>query len=142
MAGAKIALSSTTGELKNDGNGNALVALPGVATPAAVGAVRVYQVDDDGTRTGDPHLSSFEVDEDSRARVGEDALIDEERFNYTAQNTGKFAYRNTTATAAWSAAGMQLSASGVTPTTTDVGVQEDCEAARVTAVTHEPLRAD
>ena len=28
MAGAKIALSSTTGELKNDGNGNALVTLP------------------------------------------------------------------------------------------------------------------
>lgn len=134
MAGAKIALSSTTGELKNDGNGNALVALPGVATPSAVGAVRVYQVDDDGTRTGDPHLSSFEVDEDSRARVGEDALIDEERFNYTAQNTGKFAYRNTTATITWSASGMLLNASGITTTTTGVGFQSYPEAAMVTAV--------
>lgn len=135
MAGAKIALSSTTGELKNDGNGNALVALPGMGTPDAVGAIRVYQVDDPGDRTGEAHLNSFEVDEDYRARVGQDALLDEERFNYTAQNTGKFAYRNTTATITWSASGMLLNASGITTTTTGVGFQAYSEAAMVTAVT-------
>jgi hypothetical protein len=135
MAGAKIALSSTTGELKNDGNGNALVALPSIDTPAAVGALRVYQVDDPGLRTGEPHLNSFEVDEDYRARVGQDALIDEERFNYTAQNTGKFAYRNTTATITWSASGMLLNASGITTTTTGVGFQSYSEISVLTATT-------
>jgi hypothetical protein len=135
MAGAKIALSNTLGELKNDGNGNALVALPDITTPAAVGAIRAYQVDDPGDRTGVPHLSSFEVDEDYRARVGQDVLIDEERFNYTAQNTGKFAYRNTTATITWSAAGMLLNASGITTVTTGAGFQSYSEVPMVTATT-------
>ena len=135
MAGAKISLSNTTGELKNDGNGNALVALPGIDTPAAVGAIRVYQVDDPGTRTGEVHANSFEVDEDYRARVGQDALMDEERFNYTAQNTNKFAYRNTTATVTWSAAGMLLNATGITTTTTGVGFQSYSEVPMVTATT-------
>lgn len=101
--------------------------------PLKAGAVRSYQVDDPGLRTGEAHLNSFEVDEDFRARVGQDVLIDEEWFNYTAQNTGKFAYRNTTATITWSAAGMLLNASGITTTTTGVAFQAYAETSLVTA---------
>jgi hypothetical protein len=133
MAGAKIALSSTTGELKNDGNGAALVSTP--EDPLLAGAIRSYQVDDPGTRTGEAHVNSFEVDEDYRARVGQDVLIDEEWFNYTAQNTGKAAYRNTTATITWSASGMLLNASGITTTTTGVAFQSYAETQLVTATT-------
>jgi hypothetical protein len=103
--------------------------------PAKAGAFLSYQVDDPGLRTGEIHANSFEVDEDFRARVGQDVLIDEERFNYTAQNTGKFAYRNTTATITWSAAGMLLNASGITTTTTGGAFQAYAEVPMVTATT-------
>jgi len=106
------------------------------ATPDEVGSVRVYQVDDPGLRTGSPHLSSFEVDGDSRGRFGQDVLIDEEVFNYTAQPTGKSAYRNTTATVAWSAAGMQFNATGITTTTTGAAFQAYAESPLVTATTN------
>jgi hypothetical protein len=116
-----------------DADGQLLVRTNG--DPAKAGAFHSYQVDDPGNRTGTPHLSSFEVDEDFRARVGQDSLVDEEWFNYTAQNTGKSAYRNTTATITWSAAGMLLNASGITTTTTGVSYQAYAEAPLVTATT-------
>jgi hypothetical protein len=127
--------SSTAGKANVDAGYNLKTALPDITTPEYVGAVRVYQVDDPGDRTGTPHLSSFEVDEDSRARVGQDSLVDEEWFNYTAQNTGKAAYRNTTATITWSAAGMLLNATGITTTTTGVTFQSYAETPLVTATT-------
>lgn len=125
--------SNTAGKANVDAGYNLKTALPDVTTPEYVGAVRVYQVDDPGDRTGNPHLSSFEVDEDYRARVGQDVLIDEELFNYTAQNTGKAATRNTTATVTWSASGMLFNATGITTTTTGVSFQSYAESPLVTA---------
>lgn len=118
MAGAKIALSSTTGELKDDGNGNALVTLPQASAPAQVGAVRLFCENDDGTLFGTAYLRSPEVDEDYRLRVGTDSLLDAENFFYTAQNTGKHRYGNTTLTVTWSTGGLTLNGAGVTTTGT------------------------
>ena len=125
--------SNTAGKANVDAGYNLKTALPDITTPEYVGAVRAYQVDDPGDRTGTPHLSSFEVDEDDRARVGQDVLIDEEVFNYTAQNTGKAAYRTTTATVTWSAAGMRFNATGITTTTTGASYQTYPESPLVTA---------
>lgn len=132
MAGFRIEGNTSGNVAEVTANNEIRVALSN--TLDSIGSVRVYQVDDPGDRTGTPHVNSFEVDGDYRARVGQDALIDEERFNYTAQNSGKFSYRNTTATITWSAAGMLLNASGITTTTTGVFFQSYSEAAMVTAV--------
>ena len=125
--------SNTAGKANVDAGYNLKTALPDITTPEYVGAVRAYQVNDPGLRTGTPYLSSFEVDGDSRGRFGQDVLIDEEVFNYTAQNTGKAAYRTTTATVTWSAAGMLFNATGITTTTTAASYQTYPESPLVTA---------
>lgn len=105
MAGAKIALSSTTGELKNDGNGNALVTLPQAATPAQVGAVRMFSENDDGTLSGTPYLHSPETSPDYRLRTGIDSVLFYDVFNYSTQDTSKWYYQFATLTAAQPGAG-------------------------------------
>lgn len=114
--GAKIALSSTTGELKNDGNGNALVTLP--TDESQAGAAVLFAENDDGTYTGSRTLRSPEVDKDFRLRVATDSLLAFETFTHTAQNTAKYRYGNTTQTITWSASGVTTNASGITTTTT------------------------
>lgn len=118
MAGAKIALSSTTGELKNDGNGNALVTTP--TNPTQAGAIRFFSENDPGTITGTADCLSPETDADFRLRTALDSLLDSETFNYTAQNTGKHASRNTTMTLAWTTAGLVSNSGNITTTTTGV----------------------
>ena len=54
MAGAKIALSNTSGELKTDGNDNAAVNLPLTEADAGYAAVTFEQ--DAGTVTGSKYL--------------------------------------------------------------------------------------
>lgn len=103
MAGAKISLSSTTGELKNDGNGNALVTLPTVA--AESGYARMLFENDDGTLTGTPYNKSGEVSPDFRVRVGIDTVLFTDDFNATTQNTAKWSYTFATLTAAQPGAG-------------------------------------
>ena len=66
-----------------------------------VGGVRAFGENDTGFLTGVPQLYSPETDLDYRQRSASDALMDEECFNYAAQNTGKHTYANTTMTAAW-----------------------------------------
>lgn len=99
MSGAKIALSSTTGELKNDGNGNALVTLPQASTPSHVGAVRVFAENDSGDHTGEAYLKSGEVSPDYRNRVGVDSRLFDDVFNANAQNTSIWYYQFATMTA-------------------------------------------
>lgn len=80
------------------------VIFPDGATPADVGGVRIFSENDPGTVTGTPYLYSPETDEDFRLRVAQDTMLDEEVFNYAAQNTGKHNYGNTTLTAVWGTA--------------------------------------
>lgn len=119
MAGAKISLSSTTGELKNDGNGNALVTLP--QDTAQAGYVAMFSENDPGTVTGSPYLKSPETSTDFRLRVGTDSVWDSEQFNYVAQNTSKHKYTSTTLTMTW--AGGTLNTNGGSVTTTGTACQ-------------------
>ena len=123
--GAKIALSSTTGELKNDGNGNALVTLP--ADEAEAGAAILFTENDDGTYTGARALRSPETDKDFRLRTATDSLLAFETFTHTAQNTGKYRYGNTTQTITWSASGVTTNGAGVTTTATGCALRTRAE---------------
>lgn len=113
MAGAKIDLSSTTGEFKDDGDGNALVNTPGYSSvgvsrgggPANAGASGMYSVNDEGTVTLLRSVSSPQTSQDRRLRVGVDTLLMNETFNATTQNTTKWAYTFATLTASQPGAG-------------------------------------
>lgn len=90
--------------------------------PTDVGGVRMFVENDAGQITDLPVLVSPEIDTDYRLRVAQDLILDDEVFNYTAQNTGKHSYLNTTMTAAWTAGNLTLNASSITTTTTGVVV--------------------
>lgn len=86
--------------------------------PGNVGSIRQFSENDSGSITGSADLFSPEVDIDYRQRVAQDLQLDEEVFNYTAQNTGKHLYGNTTMTNAWTAGQMTTNATNITTTTT------------------------
>lgn len=90
----------------------------GVPTNILDGKVRIFSENDAGLFTGTPELASPETDHDYRLRVSNDQMLDNEILNYTAQNTGKHSYTNTTMTNAWAVGGMTTNASGITTTTT------------------------
>lgn len=90
--------------------------------PGNVGGFRMFGENDAGQLTGTADLFSPEVDIDYRMRVAQDLILDDEVFNYTAQNTGKHLYQNTTMTAVWTAGNLTLNASSITTTTTGAQV--------------------
>jgi hypothetical protein len=94
-----------------------------VATNSATSGVRVFQENDDGTVLGTPDLKSNEVDEDFRGRTALDVLLDDENFCYTAQNTGKHSYANTTMTNAWATGAMSTNSGNITTVTTGTKFQ-------------------
>ena len=73
MAGAKIALTSTAGELQQDANGNAKVNMPIDIEQA--GYVALTSEVDDGTVLTTRTLKQLEASEDYRLRVGVDQPI-------------------------------------------------------------------
>jgi hypothetical protein len=101
-----------------DASGRMLVRLPDATTPANVGGVRLFSENDPGTQTGAAYLYSPETDEDYRLRVAQDTLLDEEVFNYAAQNTGKYNFGNTTLAAVWTTGGLLLNSGSITTTST------------------------
>jgi len=70
------------------------------ATPAGVGAVRMFSQNDSGSITGTATLLSPETTNDFRLRTVNDTTLDDEVFCYTNQNTGKHSYASTTMTMA------------------------------------------
>lgn len=118
MAGFRIE-GNTSGNVAEVTASNELkVKLPTGSTPADVGAVRMFSENDSGSKIGTPYLRSPETDDDSRIRIAHEALFDCETFNYTAQNTGKYIYRNTTMTNAWATSGLTSNSGNITTTTT------------------------
>jgi len=115
---------STAGNANVDSDFNLRVNVPGNnATGVEVGggnanAPAILSENDAGTKTGARYMASPETDDDYRLRVSTEALFDNETFNYVAQNTGKFIYRNTTMTNAWTAAGLITNSGNITTTTT------------------------
>lgn len=77
-----------------------------------------YSEVDAGQFTGERQVLSAEVDKDYRQRVAHDNMLDQEQFNYTAQNTGKHSHAFTTLTATVSAAGLLTNSGNITTTTT------------------------
>lgn len=94
------------------------VRLPDATVPASVGALRIFSENDPGEITGAAELVSPEADEDFRLRVAMDTPLDEETFNYTAQNTGKHQFVNTTLANTWATGGLLFNSGSITTTTT------------------------
>jgi hypothetical protein len=109
-------VSNTLAEV--DTGNNLKVALPN--TPALVGSVRCLSENDAGDITGLPFLYSSETDTDFRQRVSLDLLLDEEVFNYTAQNTGKHRHATTTMASTWTAGQFTTNSTNIVTTTTGV----------------------
>ena len=109
----KIAGSSSNNVAEVDSNHQLLVGLP--LNDNYAGKVIPMQMNDDGTYTGAVYLASTETDDDYRQRVGEDVILFEELFTYTAQNTNKFTnYAAPTNFApTWTAGGMNTNPTGV-----------------------------
>jgi hypothetical protein len=125
-----IVKSGSSGDLlKIDSNSQALVksANPvetdGSGNPDKVGSFRMMAENDAGTITGTAALKAPYVDQYYRLFTSDSILLDSEYFDYTAQNTGKFTYLNTTMTITWGTSGMTTNASSITTTTTGVNFQ-------------------
>ena len=83
-----------------------------------VGSIRAFVEVDAGALTGTAILRPPEVDNDYRTRISQDLLMDEEVFNYTAQNTGKHNHATTTMAATWTAGQYTTNSGSITTTTT------------------------
>ncbi len=88
--------------------------------PQYMGGARQFNENDTGSITGNPWLYSSEVDTDFRLRVSQDIILDEEVFNYTAQNTGKHSHAVTTMASTWTAGQFTTNSANITTTTTGV----------------------
>ncbi len=109
-----------------DVNNNLLVNSPGFTAGgeergggvSEVGGISIYSAVDEGEANGLREVLSPEVDKDYRLRVAHDNLVDQEQFNYTAQNTGKHTFTFTTLAATITAAGITTNSGSITTTTT------------------------
>lgn len=90
--------------------------------PQYIGAVKITSENDAGTIMGTPYLLSPETDDDYRLRVGMDTELDDETFNYTAQNTGKHNNQSTTMTYTYGTGGLLTNGSSITTTTTGLSL--------------------
>jgi hypothetical protein len=88
------------------------------ANPSNIGGVRIYGENDQGLITGVTRLKSPEIDVDYRQRVSYDLMLDEEVFNYTAQNTGKHSHAVTTMAATWTAGQYTTNSGSITTIST------------------------
>jgi hypothetical protein len=125
MAGFRIE-GNTSGNVAEVNTLNHIKVVPetDVSTnPGNIGGIRVFGENDQGLITGQVELKSPEIDFDYRMRVSQDMLLDDEIFNYTAQNTGKHSYSNTTMTNAWTAGQLTTNSGNITTTTTGTQFQ-------------------
>ena len=88
--------------------------------PDNVGGVRFFSENDTGSITGTPDLFSTETDIDYRQRIAPDFYSDEDIQSYTAQNTNKYRYDNTTMAIAFEAGQARTNSASITTTTTGV----------------------
>lgn len=122
MAGFRIE-GNTSGNLAEVDAANQLKIVSetdAIGNPENIGDVRIFGENDQGSVTGVVALKSPEVDVDYRQRAGLDLLLDDEVFNYGAQNTGKHYYNNTTMTMVWTS-GVGIVSNGASITTVSTG---------------------
>ena len=89
-----------------------------VGNESKIGAVKYFSENDDGEIIGIPYLQSPETDDDHRLRTAQDVLLDDENFDYTAQNTGKHTYTTTTLAMSLTTAGLTTNSGNITTTNT------------------------
>lgn len=118
-----VGLTGTKAEVTATNRLQVITGTDAAAAPADVGGVRLFGENDTGALTGAVQLVSPEVDSDYRIRVAPDLILDEENFNYTAQNTGKHSYATTTMTNTWTAGQLTTNATSITTTTTGTVLQ-------------------
>ena len=82
--------------------------------PNYMGGIRMAGTRDDGSVTGNVDVNFVDADDYGRANIGQDIMLDSETYNYTAQNTGKHTYLNTTMTQAWTVGATQTNSGGIT----------------------------
>jgi hypothetical protein len=82
------------------------------------GSIAIFSEVDAGLKNGTREVLSPEVDKDYRLRVAHDNLLDQELFNYAAQNTGKHHFTFTTLAATIGPGGITTNSGGITTTTT------------------------
>jgi len=107
---------SSTANQANVTDNNLNVTLP--ATYDESGYNRPLSEVDAGLVRGTPTLLAGEVSEDFRQRSELDTLLAYDDFNYVAQDTGKYIFRNTTMTGSWGGGAFSTNASAITTTTT------------------------
>lgn len=120
--------TSTAGKANVDSEFNLRVNMPGSDSTgvsrgggsANAGAVAAFSEVDEGAQTGARLVRSPEVDSDYRMRVAVETQLDNETFNYTAQNTGKHNFVSTTMVSAWAAGGFSTNSTNILTTTTGV----------------------
>ena len=125
MAGIRVE-GNTSGNVAEVNTGNQLLVVSGTdaaGTPAGVGGARNFSENDSGGLTGTAALVSPEVDIDYRIRVAADLILDDESFNYVAQNTGKHQTNSLTMTNSFTAGSFTTNASLITTTTTGTRIQ-------------------
>jgi len=112
--------SGNIAEINASGQLKVITEIDAYDNPNNVCAVRCFNENDTGSITGTPVLLSNEIDDDYRSRSASDILLDEENFCYTAQNTGKHFYANTTMTNAWATGAMSTNSGNIVTINTGV----------------------
>lgn len=110
---------------------NILVKGPGMnASGVAVGggnanANAMFSENDDGSITGTRYVLAPETDDDYRLRISQDTILDDELFNYTAQNTNKHTIIAAAVNLApsWTAGGYNTNPTSVVTTTSGATLQ-------------------
>lgn len=116
--------SSTAGAANVDANFNIQMVTPGYNSGGVAfgggneNAPAMFSEIDLGERTGARDTLSPETDDDYRLRIAHDNMLDQELFNYTAQNTGKHSFTFTTLAATIGTAGITTNSGNITTTTT------------------------
>lgn len=126
MAGIRIEGNTSGTVAEVDASNSLFVNTPGhtgagverAGGEAEAGAIGMFSEVDNGSVVGEREMLSPEVDKDYRLRVAHDNMLDQELFNYTAQNTGKHSFTFTTLAATIGTGGITTNSGSVTTTTT------------------------
>jgi len=112
MAGAKIALTTTLGELQQDTGGNAKVVLP--TDESVAGFASLVSEVDDGTVLGSRYMKTLEASEDFRLRVALDTSAFNLSFEGTTIAQGHIQQTLTTMAVAQASGFLQLNSASIT----------------------------
>lgn len=110
--GIRVKGSTYEQEVNNFNAAKVVLETNAEANPTNVGAVRNFNENDPGVKTGEAYLKSGEISQDYRQRVGLDTVLFTHTFNATTQNTGLWKHAFTTMTMTQSAGFLNVNAAG------------------------------